>query len=97
MLSEFFQGVANLTNQSLLAVGFIAIVFAGAFIGARKFAEDKKLFIITIALWVGIAFLIHLTNDSGRMAILFTNPIRVAIMGGIAGAGYVMYQSLMDR
>ena len=97
MLSEFRLGVAQLTNQSLLSVGFIAIVFAGTFMGAKKLAEDKSRFIIAIAHLVSLALLIHLTNDSGRMTILFTHPILVAIMGGITGAGYAMYRSLSER
>jgi hypothetical protein len=94
MLSSFLNGVGQLTNQNLLYVGFITLVAGGAFIGSKKLAEGRSPYLILVGIWVALALLVSVANDGGGMRIMFTNPISIAIIGLIAGAGKALYRRL---
>ena len=94
MLSEFLQAAANLTKYNLLFVGFIALVFTGVLIGARKLADNKSPYLLFVALWVCIAFLAGIVHDGGSMGILFTNPFSIMLCGALIGIGEALYRRL---
>jgi hypothetical protein len=91
MLSSFFEGVANLTHQNLLFVGFLALIAGGAFIGAKKLTENRSPYLMLVGIWFALAFLVSVTRDLGGMGQIFMNPITTALIGAIAGVGYRMY------
>jgi hypothetical protein len=95
MLGNFFEGVAQLANQNLLYVGFLALVAGGAFMGAKKLAEDRPLYLILVGIWIALAFLVGVANDGGGMKIMFTNPITAALIGAVCGAIQRIYQGLV--
>jgi hypothetical protein len=91
MLSSFFEGVANLTHQNLLFVGFLALVAGGAFLGIKKITENRSPYLMLVGIWLALAFLVSVTRDLGGMGQIFMNPITTALIGAIAGAGQRMY------
>jgi hypothetical protein len=96
MLSSFFEGLVNLTNQNLLFVGFLALIAGGAFIGAKTFSEDRSAYVLLVVVWIGLAFLDGVVRDGGGMRIIFVNPITVALIGAVSGTSYRIYLTLSN-
>jgi hypothetical protein len=91
MLSSFFDGVANLTHQNLLFVGFLSLIAGGAFLGTKKITENRSPYLILVGIWFALAFLVGATRDLGGMSQIFTNPITVALISAIFGASSGLY------
>jgi hypothetical protein len=96
MLSNFLAGVANLTHQNLVFVGFLALITTGTFIGAKKLSEDRSIYVLMVVIWLGIAFLVGIVRDGGGMGIIFVNPITVALIGAVFGLGNRIYLTLSN-
>jgi hypothetical protein len=97
MLSGFFSGVAHLTHQNLLFIGFLALIFTGTFIGAKRMTENRSLYLVLVGMWIMLAFLVGVVRDGGGMNVIFTNPITVALIGAIFGAAYCSYLTLFNE
>jgi hypothetical protein len=93
MLSSFFDGIANLTHQNLLFVGFLSLIAGGAFLGTKKIIENRSPYLILVGIWFALAFLVGALRDLGGLDQIFVNPITTALLGSIFGAGY----SLLKR
>jgi hypothetical protein len=94
MLSSFFEGVANLTHQNFLFVGFLALIAGGAFIGTKKLTENRSPYFMLVGIWFALAFLVGITRDIGGMSQIFLNPITVGLLGAIFGGSYTLQASI---